>query len=101
MSVLIAGKMTGDVEAFRKALAERADEFTAHADRARGAGALHHRFGIADGYVLIIDEWESAEQFETFFTDPQLQAFIASAGGDTSAPPEITVAEAIDSPDQF
>jgi hypothetical protein len=32
-------------------------------------------------------------------SDPE--AFIATVGGDTSAPPDITVTEAIDSADQF
>jgi hypothetical protein len=30
-----------------------------------------------------------------------LQEFVAAVGGDTSTPPEITVSEAIESPDQF
>jgi hypothetical protein len=101
MSVLITVKVSGDVATFRKAVAERGDEFANIADKARGVGALHHRFGIGEGYVLVVDEWASAEQFETFFTDPGLQEFIASIGGDTDAAPEITVTEAIASADQF
>ena len=101
MSVLMSGKMSGDVATFRKALDERAEEFAGWAEKARAGGAIHHRFGVGDGYVLVVDEWESGEQFEKFFGDPGLQAFIASAGADTSAPPEITIAEAIDSSDQF
>ena len=101
MSVLIVGKMSGDVAAFRTALAERGDEFAAWAEKAKAVGAVHHRFGVGDGYVLIVDEWGSAEQFQGFFGDPELQAFVASAGGDPSAPPDITVAEAISSPDEF
>lgn len=101
MSVLITGKMTGDVAAFRKALDDRADEFATWADKARSGGAIHHRFGLGDGFVMVIDEWGSAEQFEAFFGDPELQAFVASAGGDPSAPPEITVTEAVSSVDEF
>jgi hypothetical protein len=44
--------------------------------------------------VLAVDEWETAEQFEKFFGDPKMLEFIGSIGGDTSTPPEITVAEA-------
>jgi hypothetical protein len=80
VSVLIAGKFQGDTATFRQALTERADEFAKIADTARSAGAIHHRFGIGDGFVVIIDEWESAEHFERFFADPGLQAFIASVG---------------------
>jgi hypothetical protein len=100
MSVLITGKFQGDTGQFRQALADRADEFAKIADRARTAGAIHHRFGIGDGFVLIVDEWESADDFQRFFADPELQTFIGSVGA-SPAPPEITVTEAITSPDQF
>jgi hypothetical protein len=101
MSVLVVAKVSGDVATFRKALVERADEFAANGERARGVGAIHHRFGIGDGYVLVVDEWETPQDFEKFFGDPDLQAFIASIGGDTSAPPELSITEAISSPDQY
>lgn len=100
MSVLIAFKVDGDTAKFRTALTERADEFAAIAERAKTAGAIHHRFGIGDGFVLVVDEWESADQFESFFSDPELQAFIGSVGA-SGTPPEMTVTEAINSPDEF
>ncbi len=99
MSVLVAVKVQGNTEVFRQALAERSDEFVAFSDRAQAGGAIHHRFGIGDGFVVAFDEWESAEQFESFFSDPGLQEFIASIGAEGQ--PEITVTEATDSPDQF
>jgi hypothetical protein len=80
MSVLVIGKFQGDT--------------------ARSAGAIHHRFGIGDGFVLIVDEWGSVEQFQQFFSNPELQAFIGSVGA-APAPPEITVSEAVTSSDQF
>ena len=101
MSVLIIGKVAGDVAKFRAALADRPDEYRAWADKAKAAGAIHHRFGVGDGYLVVVDEWGSPEQFEAFFTDPELQAFIADNGGDVSAPPETTIVEAITSPDEF
>lgn len=101
MSVLVGVKVNGDTEKFRRALDERADEFEAVAERAKQNGAIHHRFGMGDGYVVAVDEWESAQQFEAFFADPAMQEFIAAIGGDTSQPPQISVVEAIDSPDQF
>jgi len=100
VSVLIIGKFQGDTAKFRQALADRADEFVKIADTARSADAIHHRFGIGDGFVMIVDEWESVEHFQQFFADPGLQAFIGSAGADP-APPELTIAEAVASPDQF
>jgi quinol monooxygenase YgiN len=100
MSVIAIAKFQGDTAKFRQALTDRADEFTKIADSAKAVGAIHHRFGVGDGFVVVVDEWESAGHFEQFFADPALHAFIGSIGADP-APPEVTVAEAMSSPDQF
>jgi quinol monooxygenase YgiN len=100
MSVLIIGKFQGDTAKFRQALADRAGEFTKISDMSRSEGAVHHRFGIGDGFVTLVDEWETAEQFQQFFANPDLQDFIASVGA-APAPPEITITEAVASADQF
>lgn len=101
MSVIVTVKLTGDTSLFTKSIEERGDEFRELADRSREAGALHHRFAVGDGFVLVIDEWESAEAFQKFFSNPQLMTFIASAGADPAIAPEITTAESVDSPDKF
>jgi quinol monooxygenase YgiN len=100
MSVLITSKFQGDTDAFRKAVIDQAGHLAAFAEQARAAGAIHHRFGVGDGFVLVVDEWESAGQFQQFFSNPDLQAFIAAMGAEPG-PPEITVTEAVDSVDQF
>jgi len=100
VSVLITVKFQGDTDAFRQALAERADEFTKTSEASRTAGAIHHRFAVGDGFVLVVDEWDSFEHFEQFFSNPELQTFIGSVGA-APQPPEITVGEAVASPDQF
>ena len=100
MSVVIVGKFSGDTDKFAQALVDRGSEFKEIADRAKSVGAIHHRFGIGDGFVMIVDEWESAHHFQQFFSDPNLQAFIGSVGADPG-PPELIVAEAVSSPDQF
>src|SRR3954451_13321064 len=99
MSVLAVIKVPGDVSIFQKEMANRADEFEAIGNRAKSAGAIHHWFGIGDGYVMAIDEWGTAEQFQVFFGDPALQEFIGSIGG--AGDPEVTITEAISSPDEF
>lgn len=101
MSVLVTMKVAGNVEKFQEAVASRADEFAEIGARSRTEGAIHHRFGVGDGYVVVVDEWETSEQFEKFFGNPDLQAFIGTIGGDTTVTPEITITEAITSPDQF
>ena len=100
MSVLVIGKFQGDTAKFSQALTDRAGEFAKIADMAKAAGGVHHRFGIGDGFVVMVDEWDSVEQFQQFFSDSDLQAFIGSVGA-APAPPEITVAEAVSSPDQY
>lgn len=100
MSVLIIGKFQGDTAKFRQALADRAGEFAKISDMARSAGGVHHRFGVGDGFVVMIDEWETIEQFQQFFSNPDLQAFIGSVGA-APAPPEITTSEAVASADQY
>lgn len=102
MSVIVTAKIFGDTNVFTKALEERADEFRAISARAKEAGAIHHQFAVGDGFVVAVDEWESAAAFEKFFGDPELQAFIGStSGGDPNVAPEILVGEAVDSPDKF
>ncbi|HUJ05297.1 MAG TPA: antibiotic biosynthesis monooxygenase [Streptosporangiaceae bacterium] len=101
MSILVIGKFKGNTATFRQALTDRADEFRRIAADAQGAGGIHHRFGIGDGEVVLVDEWESIEHFQQFFANPELQAFIGSVGADPASPPDITIAEAVRSPDQY
>lgn len=101
MSYLVTIKIKGNVDVFKKALTERAKEFAAFGQRAKAAGAIHHRFGVGHGEVLVIDEWKTAEAFKAFFSDPALQAFVGTVGANTSTPPDITIAEAVASADEF
>lgn len=100
MSVIIVGKFQGDTATFRRSLTDRASEFEKWGALGRAAGAIHHRFGVGDGYVLVMDEWESVEQFEKFFGDPELQAFVGSIGA-AAGPPEMIISEAVASRDEF
>jgi hypothetical protein len=99
MSVLISGKFSGDTAKFRQSLVDRASEYAQIGEQARAAGAIHHRFGVGDGFVLLVDEWESVEKFQQFFANPQLQAFIGEVGA--AGAPDLTVTEAVSSPDEF
>jgi hypothetical protein len=99
MSVLVVGKFPGDTAKFTQSLVDRAAEYEKISGEAKAAGAIHHRFGVGDGYVVIIDEWASVEQFQQFFGNPELQAFIGEIGA--AGAPELIVSEAVASPDQF
>ena len=100
MSVLVIAKIAGDTAKFRQSLTDRAAEYEKISVDARASGAIHHRFGVGDGFVLVVDEWESAEHFGKFFANPDLQALVAASGA-APQPPEITIAEAISSADEY
>jgi hypothetical protein len=96
MSVLITMKVAGDTNQFRRWI-ENEDQLRDIADRAKAAGAIHHRFGVGDGFVVAVDEWDTAEHFQEFIAG--IQDVFAEAGA--QAAPEVTVAEAISTADQF
>ena len=100
MSVIVIDKVQGDTAKFRQSLTDRSDEYAKIVDSAKAAGAIHHRFGVGDGFVLIQDEWDTAEHFQQFFSDPSLLEFMSTVGA-APAPPEIIIAEAVSSSDQF
>ena len=100
MSVLMTMRIQGDTERFRQFLANESDRLRRISEDARSRGCLHHRFGLGDGFVLVIDEWESPEHFQRFFEgNPEIEAAMRDAGAQSE--PEITFSEAIETPDQF
>ena len=99
MSVMIIGKIPGDTAVFKKVMTDREGELVGISEQARVAGAIHHRFGVGDGFVILVDEWESAQQFEQFFGRPDIQALVGEMGA--SGPPDIAVVEVITSPSDF
>jgi len=101
MSVIITLKFQGDVVKFRQALTDHGDQFAKMAAEAKASGGgIHHRFAVGDGFVLVVDEWETAEHFQKFFANPDLQALVAMSGA-APQPPEITIAEVVSSPDEY
>jgi hypothetical protein len=96
MSVLITMKVAGDVNQFRQWVANE-DRLREIAERAKAAGAIHHRFGIGDGFVLVVDEWDTEEHFHEFMAG--IQEVFAEAGA--QAAPELAITEAISTADEF
>jgi quinol monooxygenase YgiN len=94
MSVLVIIKFNGDSATLLQALGDRTEEFQEVVDASREQGCLHHQFGIGEGFALVVDEWESIEQFQQFFGNPEVQTFIASTGV-SPEPPQVIVAEAL------
>jgi hypothetical protein len=96
VSVIVTMRVPGDVERFRRFL-EDEERVKSISERAKSMGAIHHRFAVGDGFVLGVDEWETAEQFQEFVAS--IPDVFRDAGA--QGPPEVTIAEAISSADQF
>jgi hypothetical protein len=56
----------------------------------KGAGILHHRFVAGAAELVVIDEWETAEQFQGFFEgNPKVERVTSAIG--VTGPPTVTV----------
>jgi hypothetical protein len=100
MSVLVTMRIHGDTQKFRSFMASGDDRITRIRDAAVAGGCLHHRFGVGDGFVVVLDEWESAEAFQRFFEgNSEIPGLMQAAGAEGA--PEFTFLDAISTPDQF
>lgn len=99
MSVIVVAKFPCDTAAFQASLSARSAEYRRFAQESQAQGAIHHRFGVGDGYVLVVDEWDNAASFERFIANPELQAFTGEIG--VSGAPDVIIAEAVSSPDEY
>lgn len=99
MSVLVIMTVPGDTaqfEAFVAANAGRVEELT---DKAKAGGCLAHRFAVGDGQVVVVDEWESPEQFQVFISAPDIQEVLGQMGA--QGEPQVTFAHAKGFPGEF
>ena len=100
MSVIVVGKMSVDPASVTKVWEDRKEDFQAVQKEAIAAGAIHHRWGFDDGFVVIVDEWPDATSFQQFFqSNPKIPSLMQEAG--VQGPPEFTIVESVTSPDQF
>ena len=99
MSVLVTMKVRGDTDQFRRFLVDAEERLRGIAESAKQAGAIHHRFGVGDGFVIVMDEWETAQAFQAFVSSDEIAQVMRDAGAQSE--PEVEITEAIESPDQF
>jgi hypothetical protein len=100
MSVLVTIRVPADAGQFRRFAQENPDQMRAIGEAAKSKGAVSHRFGVGDSFVLAIDEWPSAEAFQGFFEgNPEIGEVMRNSGA--QGPPEVTITEAIETADQF
>ncbi len=100
MSVLVTVKIPGDTDAFRRYVEEHGEAMAAITEEGRSRGAIHHRFAIGEGFILVLDEWDNPDSFRAFFEGNERIGEVMAASG-AQGEPEITVAEAIDTVDMF
>ena len=100
MSVIVVGKMHADPATIQKLWKDREADFEAVSKEAKAAGAIHHRWGFGDGFIVIVDEWSDAASFEKFFSSNATIPQLMEAGGVQGAP-EFTIVESVQGPDEF
>jgi heme-degrading monooxygenase HmoA len=85
-------RLDADPAKFEEVAAANPDKMKGIRDRAVGNGLIAHRFLGNDGSggVMVVDEWESAEQFQTFFAGvaEEVQGLMQQVGVTSQPQPE-------------
>jgi hypothetical protein len=63
----------------------------------KDGGLIHHTFVAGEGELVVIDEWETAEQFQSFFEGNAKVAKITEIIGVTG-PPAIAIYNEVEAP---
>ena len=102
MSVLMTLTVDADPAKLEEIGASDPDRMTAILDQAKEHGLIAHRFyGSDDGRVMVVDEWDSAESFQSFFSEQgeQIGGMMAEAGVTAEPRPEFW--RVLDTPDKY
>jgi hypothetical protein len=95
-------RVSVDPARFEEVINSDRDRLMAVSQRAKDAGAIHHRFyaSEAGGEILIVDEWPDAESFNKFFDNsPDIGEMMGEAG--VSERPQPVFWRELDTPDKF
>ncbi len=63
----------------------------------QGGGLIHHTFVAGEEEIVVIDEWETAEQFQSFFEGNAKIAKITDLVGVTG-PPAVAIYNEVEAP---
>lgn len=101
MSVYISLRFKADRAKFEElASGDWKERLIEISQRGKSMGAIHHRFAAEDGDLVVLDEWESREQFERFFNESDdIREFMGAVG--VQAAPDIHFYEPITVGDEF
>ena len=100
MSVTIIGRIKGDPEKIKQAFANHAADLPVISGTGKEMGAISHRFLQGDGEILILDEWDTAEHFQAFFSSQETIGQMMQEAGVTG-PPQIEVYESLKTAGDF
>jgi heme-degrading monooxygenase HmoA len=99
-AIVIAHFPVADVDRAKRALASNASLLDEVTEDAKRLGCHHHRFLQADGELLVLDEWDSAEAFQGFFEGNAKVGRVTQAAG-VEGPPRVEVFSSVDAPGTF
>jgi quinol monooxygenase YgiN len=90
MSVIVTINANGDPAQLEAQSAANPDAMSAILDRAREHGLIAHRFYGSGGRIMVIDEWQDEQSFQTFFEAAagEIQAMMGASG--VTSEPEVT-----------
>jgi heme-degrading monooxygenase HmoA len=101
MSVIMTLRAEGDVKKLEERAAADPDAMRGIAEHAKKHGLIAHRFyGTDDGKIMVVDEWPSAEDFQSFWDHdgPEIQRMMGEVG--VTAEPEVTFWRKLDTHDE-
>ena len=100
MSVFVMLRIPGDPAQLERFAKSQGDLMKKVAGEGKAQGAIHHAFAKGDNEIVVIDEWPSAEQFQSFFASQKDIPRIMQEGG-AKGEPKVTFFPKMDTPDTF
>jgi len=101
MSVYMSLRVEADASKLRELAQEKPELFKGVADRAKQRGCIHHTFATANGEVVVMDEWESADAFHSFFEAERENIQPMMEHAEAKGEPQITFYEPLRLGDEF
>jgi quinol monooxygenase YgiN len=99
VGVLIVMTVPGDTAQFESFVAGNKQLVEELTEKAKAGGCTSHRFAVGEGQIIVVDQWESAEQFQAFIGSPEIQQVLGQMGA--TGEPQITVGAAKGFPGEF
>jgi len=101
MTVLMTMRLQGDPKRVEQVAAGQSESMQTILDTAEKHGLISHRFWGTNDEILVVDEWPSKENFESFFVAERerIDKFMSDAG--VTSEPEITYWQRLETGDEF